>query len=101
MTIPAVADFETEVREWFSEHGRTLLAQLSSSRWGEGSDDVSVFDDVSDDEQAKRLADGSVRRGPRLAIELSTSIQRDRGRIRRPVRRRAFGRFGRLDRPDD
>ena len=57
MTIPAVADFETEVREWFSEHGRTLLAQLSSSRWGEGSDDVSVFDDVSDDEQAKRLAD--------------------------------------------
>ncbi len=57
MTIPSLADFETEVRDWLSAQGRRLLAQPSSSRWGEGSDDVSVFDDVSDDEQASRLAD--------------------------------------------
>jgi alkylation response protein AidB-like acyl-CoA dehydrogenase len=52
-----LADFETEVRDWLWARGRRLLAQPGSLRWGEGSDDVSVFDDVSDDEQASRLAD--------------------------------------------
>jgi alkylation response protein AidB-like acyl-CoA dehydrogenase len=57
MTIPSLADFETEVRDWLWAQGRTLLAQPSSSQWGEGSDDVSVFDDVGDDEQGSRLED--------------------------------------------
>jgi alkylation response protein AidB-like acyl-CoA dehydrogenase len=54
---PSLADFETEVREWLSGHGRTPRPQSSSSPWGQGSDDVSVFDDVSDDEQAARLSE--------------------------------------------
>jgi alkylation response protein AidB-like acyl-CoA dehydrogenase len=57
MTIPSLADFEIEVREWLSGHGRTLQPARGGSQWGDGSDDVSVFDDVSDDEQALRLAD--------------------------------------------
>jgi alkylation response protein AidB-like acyl-CoA dehydrogenase len=57
MTIPSLADFESEVHEWLSSHGREPRQGHGRSGWGEGGDDVSVFDDVSDDEQAVRLAE--------------------------------------------
>ncbi len=55
---PELAEFERGVRRWLTDNGRTPRDKtVEQSRWGVGPDDVSVFDDVSDDEQAARLAE--------------------------------------------
>jgi alkylation response protein AidB-like acyl-CoA dehydrogenase len=52
------ADFDAQVRGWLTEHGRTRRSSESTEYgWGQGSDDVAVFDDVGDEEQAARLAE--------------------------------------------
>jgi len=56
--LPGLADFEDEVRRWLVDQGRPQRTRTAAtSAWGQGSDDVSVFDDVSDEQQSARLAE--------------------------------------------
>jgi alkylation response protein AidB-like acyl-CoA dehydrogenase len=59
ITPPELAEFERGVRGWLADNGRKPRPDktVEQARWSVGSDDVSVFDDVSDDEQAARLAE--------------------------------------------
>jgi alkylation response protein AidB-like acyl-CoA dehydrogenase len=59
ITPPGPVDFENEIRRWLVDQGRTPRPEeaIEKSPWGVGSDDVSVFDDVSDDEQAALLSE--------------------------------------------
>ena len=53
--LPSPTEFDDQVRRWLSAHGRAPRPQGATSAWEQGSDEVSVFDDVDDDEQAVRL----------------------------------------------
>ncbi|CDO30852.1 acyl-CoA dehydrogenase family protein [Mycolicibacterium porcinum] len=54
---PDADEFDAEVRRWIAGQGyQPRPTATLASIWGEGSDDVSVFDDVSDAELAERLA---------------------------------------------
>lgn len=63
--LSSPADFDDQVRQWLSAQGHSPRPR--GSAWGQGSDDVSVFDDVDDDEQADRLEE--VRAWQRIKFE--------------------------------
>ncbi|MGV0739743.1 acyl-CoA dehydrogenase family protein [Mycobacterium syngnathidarum] len=48
-------EFDAEVRAWIEAQGMDARGQ-SARVWGAGSDDVAVFDDVDDEEMARRLS---------------------------------------------
>ncbi|WP_111510827.1 acyl-CoA dehydrogenase family protein [Mycobacterium kyogaense] len=52
----SLADFDSSVRQWFQAQGVVPRTPSATRVWGQGSDDVSVFDDVDDAELADRLA---------------------------------------------
>ncbi len=60
MTVADIDAFRDEVRTWLAANAEPLAATSSDEDevelgWGEGSDDVSVFHDIDDDEERRRL----------------------------------------------
>ena len=57
--VPDLDEFRADVRAWFTAHARPRAAHDTDAPavWGEGSDDVSVFHDLSEDDERARLAE--------------------------------------------
>src|SRR3954470_8894060 len=56
--LPSLELFRRDARAWLSQHAKPALSATDeSTRWGVGSDDVSVFHDLDFEAEAARLAD--------------------------------------------
>ena len=64
MTTISEADFRTEVTD-FLEANTTRRAQETGFRWGEGSDDVGVFEEVDREAELVELAEAKAWRAKR------------------------------------
>ena len=58
MSTPDLDEFRAEVRAWLAANAEPLQAASADEHeivWGQGSDDVSVFHDITHDEERRRL----------------------------------------------
>ena len=59
MSMPDVEEFRAEVRAWLAANAEPLAVSTEAEEhevvWGRGSDDVSVFHDIDEDEERRRI----------------------------------------------
>ena len=57
MTQVSLEEFETEVLAFLDRHA-TLRPEATEFAWGDGSDEVSLFEEIEPDDEARQLAEG-------------------------------------------
>ena len=93
---PSLAEFETEVRP-SSTPTPSPEAPVEEFVWGEGDDDVAMFEEVDRDAEARQLAEAKAWRGQALRRRPGLDHRPDRARRPGP-RPRAYDRlYGQLE----
>src|SRR4051812_49455186 len=89
----SVEEFTEEVTAFFNANAKLKMAEDKPFVWGEGDDEMGLFEEVDRDREQQVLKEAQEWRGKRYDARLGwvTGPQEDGGRARSPARGRGGG----------